>query len=187
MRFPRITTAAAAGFIVVTFPALAQTSGSPAPTPTTKQPGAGQLPDVNGKAGGPTREMIRQMIEQAVQERMQQDRGPEERNRHEEGNRNEDDNRLDEAKDHGDRWQNHGDWGQGHRMAGHHGPHMMRGAGMRLMFAFLDTDGDGSLSENEVQDAMGRIFTAIDENGDGKIDLQEIQSFLHGSNGEEMP
>ncbi|SFQ18894.1 EF hand [Mesorhizobium sp. NFR06] len=72
-------------------------------------------------------------------------------------------------------------------MAGHHGPRMMRGAGMRLLLAFLDTDGDGSLSENEAQDALGRIFSAIDQNGDGKIDIDEIQSFLHGSDGDGMP
>lgn len=64
---------------------------------------------------------------------------------------------------------------------------MMRSGGMRLMFALLDADGDGSLSENEVQGAIGRIFTAIDENGDGKVDLEEIQSFLHGTNSEDMP
>ncbi|MDX8528941.1 EF-hand domain-containing protein [Mesorhizobium sp. MSK_1335] len=177
MRSSLSATAAAAAFILLTFPALAQTNGTPAPTPTSGQPGAGQLPDVNGQAGGPTREMIRQMIEQAVKERMQQDRGPEEGNRHEQGNGD------------GDRWQNHADGGRGdgHRMAGHQGPRMMRSGGMRLMFALLDADGDGSLSENEVQGAIGRIFTAIDENGDGKVDLEEIQSFLHGTNSEDMP
>jgi hypothetical protein len=196
MRFQPSTTAAGAVFIVVTFPAFAQTSGTPAPTtpapaPATEQPGAGQLPDANGQAGGLTREMIRQMVEQAVRERMQQDRGSDEGYRHEdpvdEANRNDDADRPDEGNRHGDRWQSHGDWGGGHRMAGHRGHHMMRGAGMRLMLGLLDTDGDGSLSENEVQHAVGRIFSTIDENGDGKIDLEEIQSFMHGSSGEDMP
>ncbi|MER9438564.1 EF-hand domain-containing protein [Mesorhizobium sp. M0322] len=52
---------------------------------------------------------------------------------------------------------------------------------MRLTFGLLDTDGDGSLSEDEVHRAVGRIFSSVDENGDGKIDLDEIQSFIHGS------
>ncbi|TPK90724.1 MULTISPECIES: EF-hand domain-containing protein [unclassified Mesorhizobium] len=187
MRFPRCTTTAAAAFMFATFPALAQTNGTPAPTPaTTQQPGAGQLPDVNGQAGGPTHEMIRQMIEQAVQERMQQDRSSNEgNNRQEEG-----DNRQQEASRHGDGWRWHRNGGPAgeHGMVGNHGPRMMRGTGMRLVLALLDTDGDGSLSENEVQEAVGRIFSAIDQNGDGKIDMDEIQSFSHGSGGrEEMP
>ncbi|WP_027170497.1 EF-hand domain-containing protein [Mesorhizobium sp. WSM3224] len=193
MKFPLSTTAAAAAaaFIFVTFPALAQTSGTPTPTtPATEQP-AGRLPVTNGQAGGPTREMIRQMVEQAVRERMQQDRGSDEgyrqEHRNDEAGRDEDAERPDQANRHGDRWQNQADWGRGHRMAGHRGHHMMHGAGMRLMLGLLDTDGDGSLSENELQDAVGRIFSAIDGNGDGKIDLEEIQSFMHGSSGEDMP
>lgn len=184
MRFPRCTTTAAAVFIFATFPALAQTNATPGPTPATEQPGAGQLPNVNGQAGGPTREMIRQMVDQAIRERMQQDRSSELANNRQE----EDDNARDDADRHGDRWHKNRDGGPAgeHRMAAHHGPRMMRGAGMRLMFAFLDTNGDGSLSENEVQDAVGRIFSAIDQNGDGKIDMDEVQSFLHGSGGEDM-
>ena len=186
MRFPCCTTAAAAVFIFATLPALAQTNATPAPSPATEQPGAGQLPDVNGQAGGPTREMIRQMIDQAIRERMQQDRGSDVGN----NRQDEDDNAQDDAERHGAPWHKNrygGPPGE-HRMAGHHGPRfMMRGAGMRLMFAFLDTNGDGSLSENEVQDAVGRIFSAIDQNGDGKIDMDEIQSFLHRSGGEDMP
>ncbi|CDX36396.1 EF-Hand domain protein [Mesorhizobium sp. SOD10] len=185
MIFPRCTTAAATVFIFATFPTLAQTNGSPAPTPATPQPGAGQVPAVNGQAGGSMREMIRQMIDQAIQERMQQDRGSDVAT----NRQAEDDNAQDEGERHGARWHKNrygGPAGE-HRMAGHHGPHMMmRGAGMRLMFALLDTNGDGSLSENEVQNAVGRIFSAIDRNGDGKIDTDEIQSFLHGSGGEDM-
>ncbi|RWB70429.1 MAG: EF-hand domain-containing protein [Mesorhizobium sp.] len=174
MRYIRRTAAVAAALMIVTFPALAQTTGTPAPTPTTEPSPAGPLPDANGQASGPTREMIRQMIEQAVQERMQQER----------------DSAVVGRQDaQGDRWQKHRDRGpdQGRRMAEHPGARMMRGAGMRLMFALLDTDGDGALSENEVQDTVGRIFNAIDQNGDGKIDLDEIQAFLHGSTTDEMP
>ncbi|MDF3217279.1 EF-hand domain-containing protein [Mesorhizobium sp. M7A.F.Ca.CA.001.09.2.1] len=202
MRHSHVTTAAAA-FIALTFPALAQTSGTPAPStpappPATEQPVGGQLPDINRQADGPTREMIRQMVEQAVRERMKQDRGSEEGFRDEEDRYMNQDghikdaDRPDESSRHGDHWLNRGDWGRGHRMARHRGHQMMRGAGMRLVFGLLDTDGDGSLSQNEVEGGVGRIFSNIDENGDGKIDLDEIQSFMHGSNmhgrnSEDMP
>lgn len=191
MRFPYSTTAAAAAFIALTSPVPAQTTGTPtpltpAPPPATEQPGA--RPEANGQADGPTREMIRQMVEQAVQQRMEQDRGSAEGYRDEQdsyknpGGRDEDADRPDEANPQTDRRRKHDDWAEGHRMAGHRRHQMMRGAGMRLIFGLLDTDGDGSLSENEVQGAVGRIFNGIDENGDGKIDLDEIQWFMHGSN-----
>ncbi|RUZ71587.1 EF-hand domain-containing protein, partial [Mesorhizobium sp. M7A.F.Ca.CA.001.14.1.1] len=135
---------------------------------------------------------------QAVRERMKQDRGSEEGFRDEEDRYMNQDghikdaDRPDESSRHGDHWLNRGDWGRGHRMARHRGHQMMRGAGMRLVFGLLDTDGDGSLSQNEVEGGVGRIFSNIDENGDGKIDLDEIQSFMHGSNmhgrnSEDMP
>ncbi|TPJ36042.1 EF-hand domain-containing protein [Mesorhizobium sp. B2-6-5] len=198
MRFQHSTTAMAAALIALTFPAFAQTGGTPAPstpapTPATEQPGA--RPDASGQADGPTREMIRQMVEKAVRERMQQDRGSEENYRDEEdsyndqGGRNEDADRPDEANRH-DRWQNPDDRRPGRRMAGHRHRQMMRGVGMRLMFGLLDTNGDGSLSEGEVQGAVGRIFSSIDENDDGKIDLDETRSFMQGSSvrrSEDMP
>jgi hypothetical protein len=145
---------------------------------------------MNGQAGGPTREMIRQMVEQAVQERIQQDRGSDEGYSNDESSRDDDNSDQnaalpDQASRHGGRWHNHG-WGRGQGRAGHRGHQMMRGAGMRLMFGLLDMNGDGSLSENEVQGAVARIFSGIDENGDGKIDRDEIQSFLHGSSGDDM-
>jgi len=61
------------------------------------------------------------------------------------------------------------------------GARMMHGAGMRMMFAIMDANGDGALSQNEVQDLVGRIFNAVDNNGDGNIDMEEIQTFFHGA------
>jgi Ca2+-binding EF-hand superfamily protein len=58
---------------------------------------------------------------------------------------------------------------------------MMHGAGMRMMFAIVDADGDGALSLAEVQEFHGRIFNSVDENGDGNVDMEEIESFFHGS------
>ena len=55
---------------------------------------------------------------------------------------------------------------------------MMHGAGMRMMFAIVDADGDGALSLAEIQDFHGRIFKAVDENGDGKVEMTEITAFM---------
>ncbi len=65
------------------------------------------------------------------------------------------------------------------------GAGMMHGAKMRIMFAIVDADGDGSLSQTEVQNFIGRIFNAVDENGDGSVDMEEIRSFFHGAGNEE--
>lgn len=49
-----------------------------------------------------------------------------------------------------------------------------------MMFAIVDADGDGALSQTEVQDFIGRIFNAVDENGDDSVDREEIRSFFRG-------
>ncbi|UCI18396.1 EF-hand domain-containing protein [Mesorhizobium sp. B2-1-8] len=60
------------------------------------------------------------------------------------------------------------------------GPRMMHGAAVRMMFAIVDANGDGSVSQSEIEDFVDRIFSAIDENGDGRVDMEEIQTFFHG-------
>jgi hypothetical protein len=60
------------------------------------------------------------------------------------------------------------------------GSPMMHGAGMRMMFAFVDADGDEALSLTEIHDFHGRIFKAVDENEDGKVEMDEIETFFHG-------
>jgi hypothetical protein len=66
------------------------------------------------------------------------------------------------------------------------GPHMMMGhqggmgAMMRMMFALMDADGDGSLSREEFAEAHDRIFNHMDADGDGQLTLQEMQGFLTG-------
>jgi hypothetical protein len=62
---------------------------------------------------------------------------------------------------------------------GRMGPPVMHGAGMRMMFAVVDADGDGALSLTEIQDFHGRIFKAVDENGDGKVAMTELEAFFH--------
>jgi hypothetical protein len=52
---------------------------------------------------------------------------------------------------------------------------------MRIMFALMDTDSDGTVSLQEFQAAHERIFKAMDSNKDGKLTLEEMQAFIHGT------
>jgi EF-hand domain len=72
----------------------------------------------------------------------------------------------------------------------HMGIGMMRGGGMmgpgggmmmRLLFAMMDSDGDGTVSLQEFHAAHERIFKAMDANKDGVLTQEEIQSFLQGT------
>ena len=50
---------------------------------------------------------------------------------------------------------------------------------LRIMFALIDADSDGTISLQEFQAAHERIFKAMDSNKDGKLTLEEMQAFLH--------
>ena len=65
----------------------------------------------------------------------------------------------------------------GHGMMG--GMPMMgpRGHMMKVMFAIVDTNGDGALAFEEVMAVHKRIFDRVDANKDGKVTLEEIQIF----------
>ena len=79
--------------------------------------------------------------------------------------------------------------GRGGMMAeGMMGHGMMSGGAMgpppvmlRIMFALIDTDSDGTISLQEFQAAHERIFKAMDTNKDGKLTLEEMQAFMHGT------
>ncbi|HEY7244503.1 MAG TPA: EF-hand domain-containing protein [Xanthobacteraceae bacterium] len=51
---------------------------------------------------------------------------------------------------------------------------------MRMLFAMMDSDGDGTVSLQEFQAAHERIFKAMDANKDGVLTLDEIQTFMRG-------
>jgi hypothetical protein len=169
MIFPSKTTAVAAVLIMLASPALAESSGTPVPAVKAPDHGPEQSPEGTGQTQDAMREMMRQMMGEMMQERMQEDRGPQAGRR--------------------DRWHRDYRMGppEGRRMMGGRGmgAGMMHGAGMRIMFAIVDADGDGALSQAEVQDFVGRIFNAVDENGDGSVDMDEIRAFFHRPGNEE--
>ena len=80
------------------------------------------------------------------------------------------------------------DWGRGDTGFGMMGRGGTMGPGgmhsgmmMRMLFAVMDSDGDGTVSLQEFQAAHERIFKAMDANKDGVLTLQEIQDFMGGT------
>jgi len=67
--------------------------------------------------------------------------------------------------------------GHGMMGGGAMGPPIM----FRMMFALMDSDGDGTISLPEFQAAHERIFKAMDTNKDGRLTLEEMQAFMHGT------
>lgn len=70
----------------------------------------------------------------------------------------------------------HGMMGRG--MMGH--GMMGRPPVMRIIFALIDADGDGTVSLQEFQVGHERIFKAMDTDKDGKLTQEEILMFMHG-------
>jgi len=67
--------------------------------------------------------------------------------------------------------------GRGMMGGGMMGPPLM----MRMIFALMDADGDGTISLQEFQAAHERIFKAMDTNKDGKLTPEEMHAFMHGT------
>jgi len=71
--------------------------------------------------------------------------------------------------------------------------HSMRQGGtmgpfaMRIIFALMDRDGDGTVSLEEFQAAHASIFKAIDADKDGTVSMEEMQSFFHGAQKTGLP
>ena len=64
---------------------------------------------------------------------------------------------------------------------------MMSPLSMRMMFALMDADGDGTVSLQEFQTAHERIFKAMDANKDGVLTLEEVQAFMRGTPAQQPP
>jgi Ca2+-binding EF-hand superfamily protein len=63
-------------------------------------------------------------------------------------------------------------WG-GKRRHGHHGRH---GGRMAMMFMeVFDTDGDGKLTQDEIDARRDELFAAADVDGDGRVTLEEFK------------
>ena len=58
--------------------------------------------------------------------------------------------------------------------------------GERPSFAELDTDGDGTLSEAELQAPMAERFAAADADGDGNLTAEEIVAMAEGRRADRM-
>ncbi len=58
---------------------------------------------------------------------------------------------------------------------------MMGPVVMRMIFALMDSDGDGTISLQEFQVAHERIFKAMDANKDGRLTLEEMRDFMRGT------
>jgi hypothetical protein len=54
---------------------------------------------------------------------------------------------------------------------------MSGAARMKVMFAIVDTNGDGALSFEEIMAVHKRIFDVIDANKDGKVTMEELRAF----------
>ena len=68
-----------------------------------------------------------------------------------------------------------------------HGGGMRGGFAMRIIFALMDPDGDGTISLEEFQAAHERIFKAIDTDKDGTVSMEEMRDFLHGAGKATLP
>jgi EF hand len=66
---------------------------------------------------------------------------------------------------------------------GHHRA-MMNPVLMRMIFALMDSDGDGTVSLQEWQAAHEKIFRAMDADKDGTITFEEMMNFMRA---EELP
>jgi len=58
---------------------------------------------------------------------------------------------------------------------------------MRMIFALMDADGDGTISLQEFQAAHERIFKAMVANNDGRLTPEEMQAFMQGTRRKNQP
>jgi EF hand len=64
---------------------------------------------------------------------------------------------------------------------------MMQPFAMRIIFALMDRDGDGTVSLEEFQAAHASIFKAMDADKDGTVSMEEMRDFFHGAHKAGLP
>jgi len=153
-------------------PATQQTQQQPAQQGASQQ----RTPESQKTPGGSA---LQQQAQQTFEDRMR------ERWRRAQRDDDEEDGDRDEYRGYGGRMM--GPYGHG-MMGGQDGWRDRRGgqrggAGLggplgRVLFALMDTNGDGKISLQEWQAAHERIFKAMDTDNDGTVDLQEMQQFI---------
>jgi hypothetical protein len=167
MTLLKTTTGATIALMLAAAAASAQ-ADTATPTPTSPTESA----TTPSQPGGMETDAMRQTIREMMLEMMHDGSLREGRRG---GDRNWNKGRRHHAEDRGGGRMHDRGWRRGGM-----GSPMMHGAGMRMMFAVVDADGDGALSLTEIQDFHGRIFKAVDDNGDGKVEMIEIEAFFHG-------
>jgi hypothetical protein len=82
-----------------------------------------------------------------------------------------------------------GDEMMGQRMMRHSMGHggMMQPFAMRIIFALMDRDGDGTVSLEEFQAAHESIFKAMDADKDSTVSIEEMEDFLHAARKAGLP
>ena len=60
------------------------------------------------------------------------------------------------------------------------GQRTMDPVAMRIIFALMDADGDGTVSLQEFQAAHEKIFKAMDVDKDGTVSFEEMMNFMQG-------
>jgi hypothetical protein len=58
---------------------------------------------------------------------------------------------------------------------------MMGPFAMRIIFALMDRDGDGTVSLEEFQAAHASIFKSMDSDKDGTVSMDEMRDFFHAA------
>jgi Ca2+-binding EF-hand superfamily protein len=64
---------------------------------------------------------------------------------------------------------------------------MMGPFAMRIIFALMDRDGDGTVSLEEFQAAHQSIFKAMDADKDGTVSMDEMRDFFQGAGKAGLP
>lgn len=84
-------------------------------------------------------------------------------------------------------WDDRGGRREGHMESGRRGPRdgmgrdFAHGAGIRIMMAIMDKDGNGGVSLEEAQEFHARLFRVLDQDSDDELTAEEVRSFFRGT------